>query len=69
MTSQSNVVTSRVKAMTTQVNREVGPRVPQHANIMASCLREFTRVSPPMFFGSRLDEDPQDFIDEVYAWE
>ena len=58
--------------MTTQVNREVGPRVPQHANTMASCLRDFTRTSPTMFFGSRVDEDPQDLLDEVYiifyAW-
>ena len=37
MTSQANVVTSQVQAMMTQVNREIEPRFPGHANIMASC--------------------------------
>ena len=58
MTSQDNFVTSQVKVMTFQVNREVGPRVPQHANTKVSHLREFTRMSPPMFFWSRSNEDP-----------
>ena len=58
MTSHANSSTSQVQAMTAQVNREVGPRVPQHANTMASHLRDFTRMSPPMLFGLRLDEDP-----------
>ena len=33
---------------------------------MASRLRDFIRMSPPMFFGSRSDEEPSDFLDEVY---
>ena len=66
MISQASVVTSQVQAMTAQVNSEVGRRVPQHANTMASHLRDFTRMNPLMFFGSRSDEDPQDFLDEVY---
>ena len=47
------------------MNREVEPRVPQHANNVASRLRNFTRMKPPMFFGSKADEDPQYFIVEV----
>ena len=38
MTSQSNVVTGQVQAIMTQMNREVGPWVPQHANTMP-CVR------------------------------
>ena len=34
MTSQANAVTSQVQAMTTQLSREVEPRVPEHANSM-----------------------------------
>ena len=49
MTSQANVVTSEVQAMTTQVYGEVATRVPQHASTMASRLRDFTRMNPPMF--------------------
>ena len=33
---------------------------------MTSRLSESTRMSPFMFFGSKMIEDPQDFIDEVY---
>ena len=65
MTFQANGLTSQVQAMTSQMNREVGPRVPQHANTMASWLKNSTRMNPPMFFRSRSDEDPQDFLDDV----
>ena len=33
---------------------------------MARHLRDFTRMNPPMYFGSKVDEYPQDFHDEVY---
>lgn len=33
---------------------------------MASCLRDFTRMSPHTLFGSKVNEDPKDFLDEVY---
>ena len=66
MTSQANVVTSQVQAMTTQVNWEVGPRVPHHANTVASHLKDFTMMNPPMFFWSKTDKYPQVFMDEVY---
>ncbi|KAK4731588.1 hypothetical protein R3W88_024576 [Solanum pinnatisectum] len=33
---------------------------------MDSRLREFVRMNPPMFLGSKVEEDPQDFLDEVY---
>lgn len=48
------------------MNRDVGTRVPQHATDVASHLREFTRMIPPMFFGLREDEDPLDFLNEFY---
>ncbi|XP_015081286.1 uncharacterized protein LOC107024862 [Solanum pennellii] len=51
--------------MTAKVNREVGPRVPLHARTMVSRLRDFTRMKPPMFNGSRVDEHSKDFLDEV----
>ena len=33
---------------------------------MASRLRDFTRKNPPIFFGSKVNEDPRDFLDEIY---
>ena len=65
MTSLANIITFLVQVMTTQANGEVGLRLPQHANTMASRLRDFTRMNPPLFYGSKEDEDPQDFLDEV----
>ena len=33
---------------------------------MASHLMDLTRMNPPMFFESKVYEDPQYFVDEVY---
>ena len=54
------------QAMTAQANREVVSRPHQQVTTMASRLRDFTRMNPPTFYGSKVDEDPQEFIDEVY---
>ena len=48
-----------------QENREVVPRPHQQVNTMASRLRDFNRMNPPTFYGFKVDEDPQKFIDEV----
>ncbi|XP_049357855.1 uncharacterized protein LOC125822493 [Solanum verrucosum] len=32
----------------------------------ASRVRNFMRINPPKFYGSKFEEDPQEFIDEVY---
>lgn len=29
-------------------------------------MSDFTRMNPPKFHGSKVEEDPQKFIDEVY---
>ncbi|XP_015086975.1 uncharacterized protein LOC107030088 [Solanum pennellii] len=59
-------ITTQAQAIITQANREVAPRENQHASTIASRLRDFTRMNPPMYFGSKVDEDPQDFLDEFY---
>ena len=33
---------------------------------MASWLRDFTRMNPSIFLGSKVNEDPQEFLEEVY---
>ena len=35
-------------------------------SIMTSRLRDFVRMNPPMFLGSKVNEDPQEFLDGVY---
>ena len=52
--------------MTTQANREVVPRVNQRVGITSSRLRDFTRMNPPTFYGSNIEEDTHEFIDEIY---
>ena len=38
----------------------------QQIATMASPLRDFTRMNPPTFYGFKVEEDPQEFIDEIY---
>ena len=58
--------------MTAQANRDVAPPPHQQFTTMASHRRDFTRMNLPTFNVSKLDEDPQEFFDEVYkvlyAW-
>ena len=51
--------------MRSQPNREVVPRPHQQVTTMDSHLRDFTRMNPPTFYGSKVDEDLQEFINEV----
>ena len=53
------------RAMTTHVNRGVEPRVSFLESTMTSRLRDFVRMNPPIFFGSNVGEDSQEFLDVV----
>ncbi|TMX03309.1 hypothetical protein EJD97_017135 [Solanum chilense] len=66
MTTKGQAVATEAQGMTTHANREVGPRVQQNESTMAFRLRDFTRMKHSMFFGSKVNEGPQYFIDEVY---
>ncbi|TMX04848.1 hypothetical protein EJD97_004367 [Solanum chilense] len=44
---------TQAQSMAAQENWKVGLRMNQNASTMASCLRDFTRMNPPMLFGSK----------------
>ena len=66
MSSKSQVVTTQVQAMMAQANREIGTSVNKNSSSMDLHLRDFTRMNPPMFYGSKVNEDHQYFLDKVY---
>ncbi|TMX00996.1 hypothetical protein EJD97_025438 [Solanum chilense] len=66
ITTQDQSATIQAQAMTPHANREVGPRANQEVSTMASRLRDFTQINPPILCGSKVEEDLQEFIDEVH---
>ena len=49
--------------MTTQINKDIGPRVNALKSTMTSRLRDFSRINPRIFLGYKVGEDPQEFLD------
>ena len=52
--------------MTTQANLSMETRVNVVESTMTSGLRDFVRMNPPIFLGSKVGEDSQEFLDGVY---
>ena len=65
MLQMAEDITTQDQDVTIQDNREVVTRENQHASTMARRLRDFTKINPPIFFRSKVDEDPQDLLDKV----
>ena len=66
MSTQAQAATVQVEATLAQANQDVAPRPHQQVTTMASRLRDFTQMNPPTFYGSKVDEDRQEFLDDVY---
>ncbi|XP_049358616.1 uncharacterized protein LOC125823265 [Solanum verrucosum] len=61
----AQVVTTQSRAMTAQANRDVGTYVNPNVNYTDFRLRDFVKMNPPKFLGSKVGEDPQEFVDEI----
>ena len=57
---------SLTQVLSTQVARDTSVQVNLNASIITSKIRDFTRMNPLTFFNSKVEEDPQGFIDEVF---
>ena len=66
MTTQEQATTFKPQAMTDQDNLNVAPHPHQQVTNMVSRLRDFTWINLPTFYGTKVDEDPKEFVDEVY---
>ena len=66
MTTEAQVVTTQSKEMMTHGNGEVRPQVNPNASTPASIIRDSTRMNPPTFHVTKVDEDPLGFIDEAF---
>ena len=64
--SLAQSMTTQAQAMRAQVIIEIGSRVQPSASTTDSRLRDFMRMNPHMFYGSKVNEDPQYFIEKVY---
>lgn len=50
--------------LATQVGRDDRVKVKPNVSTLASRIRDLTRMNPPKFFGFKVEENPQGFIDE-----
>ncbi|TMW86814.1 hypothetical protein EJD97_020854 [Solanum chilense] len=54
------------RAVTTQGNISMVPRMNVVESTMTSRLRDFVRMNPPIILGSKVGEDSQEFLNGVY---
>lgn len=52
--------------MTTQVNTEVVIPTNPRVGMTTTSIRDFIRMNPLEFYGSKLEEDPQEFTERTY---
>src|SRR5688572_12843615 len=54
-----------VNAALAQIANAITMQAGRNMTTPASRIRDFTRMNPLVFYGSKVEEDPQEFIDQV----
>lgn len=57
---------SLTQVLDTQIDKDDMVKVNPNASTTSSRIRNFTRINNPKFFDSKVEEYPQEFIDEVF---
>src|SRR5688572_24818818 len=55
-----------VNAALAQITNAITMQAGRNTPTQASRIRDFTRMNPPEFHGFKSNEDPQDFIEEIF---
>ncbi len=66
MQQMAHAITTQDQAITDQAVKKGAPRENPHARTMASRLRDFPRMNPSIYYKSKTNEDPHEFMDEVH---
>ena len=62
----NQVLVVDVNAALAQMANAIAMQAGRNAPTPASRIRDFTRMNPPEYYGSKANEDPQDFIEEIF---
>ncbi|XP_069152798.1 uncharacterized protein [Solanum lycopersicum] len=65
LAQMAQAIVMHAQAMTAQVNRQDFQRENPLVRSMADRLRDFARMDPSIFTGSKTLKDPQEFVDDV----
>ena len=62
----TSTIHSLTQVLATQVDKDARVQVNPNAKTTASRIRDFIRMNSLTLFGSKVEEDSQGFIDEVF---
>ena len=62
----AQAITSQALAITAQATREGAPMDNPLARTMVSRLRDFCMMNPLVYFGSKINEDPLENVDDIH---